>query len=277
MIEIIGTLYGWLQHLKISIWYSVIFKWTLSTSAHTSLLYHSFALRPVFWLCPLIIHRHGPHGKDKSLSDTVIFFKWVLWTSGHTSLLNHSVVLLCTLPVFWLCPPIIHRHGPHGITISFCRECVFIGQLTGNECPSSIELVCFGIFWLSRCLTMCLCVTLLLLLRTSHGLSGYRELLAPQREIRKQFMKSLMFAMMYPNISCSMKLSEDEITELNVVSLLFVVLSLLTSSNFHNCSRLQFGLRVKGMTSNCVPYAHIHLPSSSSALSSLPPPLIGTL
>jgi hypothetical protein len=62
---------------------------------------------------------------------------------------------------FVLCLLIIPRHGPHGKHAT-CQECVYIGSLPSNGCPSVFGSVTSGKCLLSRCLSMVVCVTIFL-------------------------------------------------------------------------------------------------------------------
>jgi hypothetical protein len=72
-----------------------------------------------------------------------------LLSTGHstgtilTSKIHYSVVLLC-IPSRWLCLLITPRTDPTENTVFCCQECVFIGPLPNNGCPSIVERVCFG-------------------------------------------------------------------------------------------------------------------------------------
>jgi hypothetical protein len=65
-------------------------------------------------------------------------------STGHSRLLT-TLYYSCVLRhVFWLCPLIIPRHGPTENTVFRCQECMFIGALPTNGCPSIVKLVCIG-------------------------------------------------------------------------------------------------------------------------------------
>jgi hypothetical protein len=107
----------------------------------------------------------------KSLSDTLSSS-----STGHSRLLtqlHHSTTPLYSVLFFWLCPFITPCTDPTENTVSFWQECVFIGPLLSNGCPSIVKRICFGMRSLSRCLAIGLCVTIFILMYHRHKLLDF--------------------------------------------------------------------------------------------------------
>jgi hypothetical protein len=64
-------------------------------------------------------------------------------------------------PYSFICPLIIPRHGSHGKHLFCYQECVFIGPLPTNGCPSIVESVTPGMCLRSRCLAMVIYITII--------------------------------------------------------------------------------------------------------------------
>jgi hypothetical protein len=89
----------------------------------------------------------------------------------HPCTLKYSTVLL----QFSFC--LLYSHSvpsynssawtPCKMHVTFCQECVFIGSLPSSGCPSIVESVTSGMFLLSRCLAIVICVTILSYVRVT--------------------------------------------------------------------------------------------------------------
>jgi hypothetical protein len=98
----------------------------------------------------------------KSLSDTLSFLPTgrstgTILISNWTEL-HYSVVLHRTLFNSPDCAPLLFLGtDPTKNTVVCCQECVFIGPLLSNECPT-VEIVTSGKCLLSCCLTIGICI-----------------------------------------------------------------------------------------------------------------------